>query len=77
MGQHIHGNSGKEKWFEPKKKLMCGICGIAYNEPSRLVEERQLIAMRDIMVKRGPDDAGSYRAPGIAMGARILHRRGG
>lgn len=51
---------------------MCGICGIAYSEPGRIVDERQLLAMRDVMTKRGPDDAGTYLAPGIGLGTRRL-----
>lgn len=51
---------------------MCGICGIVYSEPARVVDEHQLLAMRDVMLKRGPDDAGTYLAPGIGLGTRRL-----
>jgi asparagine synthase (glutamine-hydrolysing) len=34
--------------------------------------EPDLVAMRDAMMHRGPDDAGSFLAPGIALGSRRL-----
>ena len=38
---------------------MCGICGIAIpNRLNRRVNESQLVAMRDSLTHRGPDDAG-------------------
>jgi len=51
---------------------MCGLCGIAFNNPSHLPNEWQLTAMRDSLAHRGPDDAGNYLAPGIALGSRRL-----
>src|SRR2546422_4302641 len=51
---------------------MCGICGIVHPDPDTPVEEHQLLTMRDSMVHRGPDDAGIFLAPGIALGARRL-----
>jgi asparagine synthase (glutamine-hydrolysing) len=51
---------------------MCGICGIVYQERDHKVDEQVLTAMRDVMLKRGPDDAGTYVAPGIGLGSRRL-----
>lgn len=51
---------------------MCGICGIVSRDPSEIVEIAALIAMRDSMERRGPDDAGHYIAPGVALGSRRL-----
>ena len=39
---------------------MCGICGILNFDRNRFVDKGDLIAMRDLMVHRGPDDAGIY-----------------
>ncbi|MDX2041236.1 MAG: asparagine synthase (glutamine-hydrolyzing) [Acidobacteriota bacterium] len=51
---------------------MCGLCGIAFNDRSYLPSERQLTGMRDSLAHRGPDDAGNFIAPGIALGSRRL-----
>ena len=51
---------------------MCGICGVAGPGGSTAIEERRLLAMRDSMTTRGPDDAGHYAATGIALGSRRL-----
>src|SRR5262245_19954493 len=51
---------------------MCGICGIAYSDPSRIADKQTLLMMRDSMTHRGPDGAGHYIAPGIALGSRRL-----
>src|SRR5712691_10181643 len=51
---------------------MCGICGVVHADPGAGVEEDQLVAMRDAMIHRGPDDAGCFLAPGIALGSRRL-----
>ena len=50
---------------------MCGIAGVA----SRLnpISAELLIAMRDSMRHRGPDDAGIWRSPDAAVG--LAHRR--
>ena len=50
---------------------MCGICGIY--DPSG-VSERQVALMRDRMLSRGPDDAGTYLDPSgqTALGHRRL-----
>jgi asparagine synthase (glutamine-hydrolysing) len=51
---------------------MCGICGVATRDASAVVETQTLLAMRDSMERRGPDDAGHYIAPGVALGSRRL-----
>ncbi len=51
---------------------MCGICGIVYSDRDRIPSERTLLEMRDSLTHRGPDDAGHYIAPGIALGTRRL-----
>lgn len=51
---------------------MCGLCGIAFSNPNHLPNERQLTVMRDSLAHRGPDDAGNFIAPGIALGSRRL-----
>jgi asparagine synthase (glutamine-hydrolysing) len=51
---------------------MCGICGIAYADRARPIDRCQLIAMRDALVHRGPDDAGIFVADGIGLGTRRL-----
>ena len=51
---------------------MCGICGIASADREYAIGESTLYAMRDILSHRGPDDAGHYLAPGIALGSRRL-----
>lgn len=51
---------------------MCGICGIVYHDRTRLVSGRTLLAMRDALAHRGPDDAGHYLAAGVGLGSRRL-----
>jgi asparagine synthase (glutamine-hydrolysing) len=51
---------------------MCGICGIVHRDQEYPISERRLLAMRDTLTHRGPDDAGYYLAPGIALGSRRL-----
>jgi asparagine synthase (glutamine-hydrolysing) len=51
---------------------MCGICGIVPGDPRAPVSESLLVAMRDTLVHRGPDDAGTFVAPGVGLGARRL-----
>jgi hypothetical protein len=41
-------------------------------EPRELVSPEQLDAMTDVMTHRGPNDRGTYAAPGIAVGVRRL-----
>ncbi|ODS40491.1 asparagine synthase (glutamine-hydrolyzing) [Candidatus Altiarchaeales archaeon WOR_SM1_SCG] len=54
---------------------MCGLCGF-YNitgEETNKISRKNLIGMRDIMVHRGPDDAGMYLSDKFDMG--LAHRR--
>src|SRR5262245_23207688 len=52
---------------------MCGICGIAIpKQLNRRVSESRLIAMRDTLTHRGPDDAGLYLDDGVGLGHRRL-----
>jgi asparagine synthase (glutamine-hydrolysing) len=51
---------------------MCGICGIAFADPSRAVLPRTLDAMMTIMAHRGPDDHGQHLAGSVGFGHRRL-----
>jgi len=51
---------------------MCGICGIVHRNQAYPVSKSVLLAMRDSLTHRGPDDAGYYLAPGVALGSRRL-----
>jgi asparagine synthase (glutamine-hydrolysing) len=51
---------------------MCGICGIVNADRTYPVSEHNLLAMRDTLTHRGPDDAGHYIAPGVGLGSRRL-----
>ena len=50
---------------------MCGICGI-YSKSTEEINLDLIVKMRDVMIHRGPDDGGTYRAPHIALGHRRL-----
>ena len=53
---------------------MCGVAGIyAYGADAPPVDERELLAVRDAMVGRGPDDAGLWIADDGRAG--LAHRR--
>ena len=53
---------------------MCGICGLVQvgGEPRNLIDPPALERMTDAMRHRGPDDRGTYLAPGVALGVRRL-----
>ncbi|QDU81999.1 Asparagine synthetase [glutamine-hydrolyzing] 1 [Polystyrenella longa] len=51
---------------------MCGICGWYIQEPQAGFEEQALQAMRDAMLHRGPDEAGSYVSARCGLGHRRL-----
>lgn len=51
---------------------MCAICGIVSLDPNHQISNSQLLNMRDHLTHRGPDDAGCYVEPGIALGSRRL-----
>jgi asparagine synthase (glutamine-hydrolysing) len=50
---------------------MCGICGILYDS-NRPVDPEVLLRMTRRLAPRGPDDEGTWRAPGIGLGHRRL-----
>src|SRR3982750_2741729 len=51
---------------------MCGICGIVHAHSATQPNYERLIAMRDTIAHRGPDDAGAYDAQGVELGSRRL-----
>ena len=51
---------------------MCGICGIVDQVHSAPIDHASLLAMRDSLAHRGPDDEGVYFGPGVALGSRRL-----
>lgn len=51
---------------------MCGINGIAGIDQGNPIAEERILAMRDRLVHRGPDDAGQCIMPGVALGSRRL-----
>lgn len=51
---------------------MCGIVGIYNRERERPCPEERLIAMRDLQIYRGPDDAGQYLDGNLGLGHRRL-----
>jgi asparagine synthase (glutamine-hydrolysing) len=53
---------------------MCGICGVIQvgGEPREVIAPEALDHMTDVMSHRGPNDRGTYSAPGVALGVRRL-----
>ncbi len=51
---------------------MCGICGIVSMRLSYLPDQALIDRMRDTMVHRGPDGAGTHIGPGVGLGHRRL-----
>lgn len=51
---------------------MCGICGVTYFERERPVGQREVKAMCDAIVHRGPDDEGIFIKNNFGMGMRRL-----
>ena len=52
---------------------MCGIAGIVFSEKSRrTIDERRLIAMRDTIAHRGPDETGVFIDKNIGLAHRRL-----
>jgi asparagine synthase (glutamine-hydrolysing) len=51
---------------------MCGIAGRFNFDPHHGIDHDRLVAMTDAVAHRGPDAAGYYEAPGIALGHRRL-----
>lgn len=51
---------------------MCGIAGVIHDDRTNSISLATLLAMRDSMTHRGPDDAGHYLAPGVGLASRRL-----
>jgi asparagine synthase (glutamine-hydrolysing) len=51
---------------------MCGLCGIFAADPNATISRTEVIAMRDSLEHRGPDDAGVYIGAGAGLGSRRL-----
>ena len=51
---------------------MCGICGIVFDNPNISIDPNIILAMRDIMNHRGPDEFGSYSDESAHLGHRRL-----
>jgi asparagine synthase (glutamine-hydrolysing) len=53
---------------------MCGICGVVQltGDPAEVIAPDVLDRMTEVIRHRGPDDVGTYTAPGIAIGVRRL-----
>ncbi|MEM9416359.1 MAG: asparagine synthase (glutamine-hydrolyzing) [Planctomycetota bacterium] len=51
---------------------MCGIVGVVCKDPKQTVHTARLEAARDTLAHRGPDDAGLWHRPGVALGHRRL-----
>jgi asparagine synthase (glutamine-hydrolysing) len=51
---------------------MCAIVGIVYKDRDRMVDEPVLMEMRDLLIHRGPDDAGLYIDGHVGLGHRRL-----
>ena len=47
---------------------MCGIWGVNWRTEMRHIPQTMLDGMGDVMPYRGPDDRGSYLAPGVGLG---------
>ena len=50
---------------------MCGIYGF-FDRSARSLSEQPLAAMDTSLIHRGPDDSGTFTAPGVAIGNRRL-----
>jgi asparagine synthase (glutamine-hydrolysing) len=51
---------------------MCGICGIVSTRAGYVPDAALVDRMRDLLVHRGPDGAGSHVGPGVGLGHRRL-----
>ena len=51
---------------------MCGINGEVHRDQTHPINEQQVLAQRDTLTHRGPDDSGCYFGAGVALGSRRL-----
>ena len=51
---------------------MCGICGIVQLRKTFEIRSDTLQRMNDVIIHRGPDDEGLYRAPSVGLAMRRL-----
>ena len=51
---------------------MCGICGIVTANQSQWPDRALIERMRDTIIHRGPDGAGTHTGPGVGLGHRRL-----
>jgi asparagine synthase (glutamine-hydrolysing) len=51
---------------------MCGINGEVHRDQTYPINDEQVLARRDLLTHRGPDDAGCYFGAGVALGSRRL-----
>src|SRR3546814_2194025 len=58
-------------WLSARRTEMCGLAGIVSSHHGYL-DERILLAMRDVQRHRGPDEAGIYAGEGVGLGHRRL-----
>ncbi len=58
--------------LSPGSSTVCGICGIAFNNPTRPVSPEQVAEMANTMRHRGPDDSGVFVAGPVGVGFRRL-----
>jgi len=51
---------------------MCGILGVVFRDPHATADEAAVVAARQTMQHRGPDEAGLWVRPGVALAHRRL-----
>src|SRR5689334_15753745 len=51
---------------------MCGILGVVFRDPRRQPDAARVAAARDTLTHRGPDEAGLWVRPGVALAHRRL-----
>ncbi len=71
--------SGKDRFFRPRGgrclieiELMCGLAGMFDGSGERPMDRGLLQRMTDAIAHRGPDGAGLFTGPGVALGHRRL-----
>src|SRR5262245_51322034 len=56
----------------PDLRTMCGIAGIVYRDPQRVVDPHILRGMADQIAHRGPDGEGYWTTEGVGLAHRRL-----